>query len=75
MPFNPAKAMECARKFQVSLASCYSMECTKEQLIESCEAGEQPVYIDCRLLLECTDLEVRQIRTSTYLCSYLTKEV
>ena len=36
------------------------MECLKEQLIQSCEAEEQPEYIDCVTILECIGLEVQQ---------------
>ena len=52
--------VETDLKPQASLASCYSMECVKEQLVQSCEAGEQSEYIDCRVILECMDIEVRQ---------------
>jgi hypothetical protein len=60
MSFDPDKAMECAKKFLASLASCYTMECLKEQLIQSCEVEETPKYIDCVTIFECIDLEVQQ---------------
>lgn len=33
-----------------TLVSCWSMECVKEHLVETCEANEKPVHRDIRMI-------------------------
>lgn len=40
------------------MAGCWTMECVKEQLIQSCsvEFEQQPEYIDCSTILSCINM-------------------
>jgi hypothetical protein len=58
------------------MAGCWTMECVKQQLIDSCEAWEEPEYIDCNTILRCiniTETQSDQCAGSEYPTLFLRK--
>ncbi len=51
---------ECISDSSPDMAGCWTMECVKGHLIETCNAEEQPAYIDCNTILRCINITETQ---------------